>query len=213
MEQNLNDTAKTGAQNTEPQTAEPVWFSAPVPDYSLISAAKLNWKLQTHDLVFSWLTLVLGFLFMRYVLVYADGFFTTGFFLLLFFCGEIFLRKSGCKPKLPQQILGIVICLFTTVFSITASPLLHGLTFLFLVMAIVWRANAVGNGTAFVTRFFPFDMSDSLFAHPLRHYSAGPQAISDTVKKSAAATSVKMILLGLLITIPLVMLLVEWVLR
>lgn len=175
--------------NTPPQTA--------------FMLTKIHWKLQTHDLAFVWLALVLGFLFMRFVLVYADGFFTTGFFLLLHVCSNLYLRKAGCRPKLPHRLLGGIICAFSLVFSLTATPLLHGLCAVFLLLAIIWRTHAVCSGTRFVTRYFPFDLSESVFSEPMRCYDAGPQALSDSVKKSSAATTMKTILLGVLVTVPL----------
>lgn len=196
MNDNLNEQNGT----TAPQQPENViWLGMP-PAYV---QAKPVWKIQPHDRVFAWLSLMLGFLFVRFVLFYADGFFTTGFFLLLYLCSNLYIRKADCKPRLPHRLLGAVICVITPVFSITAAPLLHGLCTVFLLLAIIWRTHAVCNGTSFVTRYFSFDLSDSVFAEPMRHYSSGPQALADSVKQSAAATSVKTVVLGLLVTLPL----------
>ena len=156
-----------------------------------------------HDPVFAWILLPFGFLFSRFVLFRADGFFTTGFYLLLFLCGEIYLHKSGCKPKLPHIILGGILCAFSTVFSITASPLLHFLCFVFLTALFIWRVHSAAAGAGFVTRFLPFDLSESAFREPARHFSASPQAISYSVRKSPSAGTAKAILLGLLVTVPL----------
>lgn len=168
-----------------------------------VQPARKNRYFQPHDSLFARLSLVLGFLFVRYVAVYADGFLTTGFFLLLYFCSGIYIRKAGCKPKLPHHILGAVICAFSLVFSLTASPLLHGLCFVFLMLALIWRINAVCSGVSFVTRYFPFDLSETVCAEPLRHMDAAPQTLSASVKKSGTASAVKTVLLGLLVTIPL----------
>ena len=159
--------------------------------------------LQPYDGTFAKLSLLLGFLFMRYVVARADGFLTTGCFLLLYLCGEIYIRKSGCRPKLPHHILGAVICAFTLVFSLTASALLHGLCFVFLLLALTWRINAVCSGVPFVTRFFPFDLSETVCAAPIRHMDAAPKAISASAKKAESAAAVKTVLIGLLVTIPL----------
>ncbi len=164
---------------------------------------KKQWDLNLRDRVFAWITLPFGFLFARYVLLRADGFVTTAFFWLLFACTEIYLRKSGCKPKLPHRILGIIFCLFSTVFSITASPLLHGLCFIFLAAVLIWRTHAAAAGAGFVTRFMPFDLAESAFREPARHFGAAPQAMSYSIKKSPAASTVRTIVIGLLVTIPL----------
>lgn len=194
--------------NQAPQ--QPNYPPLPENSFLLNSAApyaqplsKKRWNLKAHDMIFAWLSLPLGFLFMRWVLVYADGFLTTLFFLLLYLCGEIFIRRAGCRPKLPHHVFGAVLCAFTLIFSLTASPLLHALDFVFLIFGMVWRIHAVCSDTNFVTHYFPFDLWDSVSAEPFRHYSAGPQALSDSVKKSSAASSVKTVLVGLLVTVPL----------
>ena len=205
MEQPVNNqtenTPQTPVQQNEP--ADSAFFGNAANPYIQPRRIRPEWKLQTYDLVFAWLSLVLGFLLMRYIVVYADGFVTTGCFLLLYLFSAVYIRKTGCKPKLPHHVLGIIICGFSTVFSLTANPLLHGLNFVFLLLAIIWRTHAVCGESAFVTRFFPFDLSESVFRRPAEHLSAGPQAISDSVKKSSAATNAKTVLLGLLVTIPL----------
>lgn len=195
----MNDLNEQNGAAAPQQPENVVWLGMPPTHVQ----AKPVWQMQSHDRVFVWLSLVLGFLFMRFVAFYADGFFTTGFFLLLYLCSSLYIRKTGCKPRLPHRLLGAVICVISLVFSITASPLLHGLCTVFLLLAMIWRTHAVCNGTWFVTRYFSFDLSDSVFAEPMRHYSAGPQALSDSVKRSSAATSVKTVLLGLLVTVPL----------
>ena len=150
----------------------PSVLEAPVYPYPQPAVQKKKWEFQPHDACFALLALLLGQLFARYALLYADGFFTTGCFLLLYLVSAIYIRKSGCKPHPMQHVLGAVICVFTLVFSLTASELLHGLCFVFLIAAIVWRTHAVCGGKGFVTRFFPIDLADSLLAKPVSHLSA-----------------------------------------
>lgn len=176
-----------------------------IPDAVPSAAQQQNPRFQflKHDPAFAWLLLPLGFLFSRYVLFKADGFLTTGFFLLLFLMTEIYLRRSGCRPKLPHHILGVLFCLFSTVFSITASALLHGLCFIFLSAVLIWRTHSVAADAGFVTRFMPFDMAESAFREPARHFGAAPQAMSDSLRHSETAGTVKTVLIGLLVTVPL----------
>ena len=185
--------------NSAEQTPE----AQTVPSVVYVKPVKKVWPVKKQDAPFAWLMLLFGFLFMRYVLVYADGFVTTAFYLLLFAASEIYIRKSGCKPRFPHHILGVIICAFSTVFSLSASELLHGLCFIFVSAALVWRTHSVCSGAGFVTRFFPYDLSSSIFRMPVQHAGAAPQAISESVKKSGTATAVKNILFGLLVTIPL----------
>lgn len=184
-----------------PQT--PSVLQAPVYPYPQTAVQKKQWDFQPHDAVFALLALLLGLLFARYALLYADGFFTTGCFLLLYLVSAVYIRKSGYKPRPVQHVLGAVICAFTLVFSLSASPLLHGLCFVFLTAAIVWRTHAVCGGKGFVTRFFPIDLADSLLAKPFGHFTAAPHAVAAPMKKNSAATAVKTVVIGLLVTIPL----------
>ncbi len=188
--------------NAAEQSAEPQSIPA-APSVVYVKPEKKIWQVRPYDAVFAWIMLLCGFLFMRYVLVYADGFVTTAFYLLLFAVSEIYIRKSGCKPRLPHHILGAVICAFSMVFSLTASRILHGLCFVFVSAALIWRTHAVCSGAGFVTRFFHYDLCSRIFRMPVQHAGAAPQAISESVKKSGSATAAKTILFGLLITVPL----------
>lgn len=191
--------------NQSPQTALPensFILNTAVPSAQTVPS-KNKWDLKPHDMVFAFITMILGFLFARWVIIYADGFQTTGFFLLLYLCGEIFIRRSGCKPKLTHHILGAVLCGFTLIFSLTASILLHGLTFVFLCCGMTWRIHAVCSDTGFVTRYFPFDLWECISEEPFRHFDACPKALAMAVRKSSTANAVKTVLLGLLVTVPL----------
>lgn len=176
--------------------------SMPLPQ-DTFRAPAYNRVTQPHDSVFSWLALIFGFLLMRYVVFIADGILTTLLFLLLYAFSAVYIRKSGCKPRLPHRILGAVICIFSCSFSLTASPILHGLCFWFLFPAIIWRTHSVCGGAGFVTRFFPLDLCDSLIQKPFQNFTAGPQTISVSMKKSSTASSAKTVLIGLLVTVPL----------
>lgn len=195
----IPETPTASAVQTVPEA--PVIPAAPTVIYT--KPLKKEWPVKKHDAAFAWLMMLFGFLFMRYVLVYADGFVTTAFFLLLFGASEIYIRKSGCRPKLPHHILGLIICAFSTVFSLTASALLHGLCFVFITAMLIWRTHSVCSGAGFVTRFLPFDLCSRIFRAPAQHAGAGPQAVSESVKRSGTATAVKTILVGLLVTVPL----------
>jgi len=197
-ELNQNPTPVIPPVQTFPPPADPPFYSP----YAQ-PVVKPPRTFRKHDSVFAWLSILLGFLFMRYVTVYADGFVTTGVFLLVFCVCAVYVRKCGCKPTVSHWILGAMICAFSAVFSLTASALLHGLCFVFLVTAQVWWVHAVCNGTAFVTRFFPLDLTDTLAVESFAEFPAAPAAISASVKKSESAKTARTVLLGLLITVPL----------
>ena len=75
-------------------------------------AIRPKWFLQSYDRIFAWLMLPAGFLFVRYILFYADGLHTTVLFLLMHLAGSIYIRKTGSRPRLMHRLLGAVICEF-----------------------------------------------------------------------------------------------------
>lgn len=186
---------------------KPAAAVCPAEDYSFTYVPKAPhapaFDIQAHDSLFAWLSLIFGFLFVRFVAVYADGFVTTGVFLLLHTACMIYMKKSGCKILPVHRLMSAVIIAFSFVFSITASALLHGLNFVFLMCAQVWQVTAIGSGTGFVTRFLPYDLSDSALEAPFRCFGAGKQAMSESVRRSNSASAVKTVLIGLLVTFPL----------
>ncbi|MCQ2407393.1 MAG: DUF4173 domain-containing protein [Oscillospiraceae bacterium] len=162
-----------------------------------------KWILQSYDRIFAWLMLPAGFLFVRYVLFYADGLHTTVLFLLMHLAGSIYIRKTGSRPQRMHRILSLIICIFALSFPLTASPLLHGLCAAFLIPAMIWRVHSVCGGLPAVTQYFPFDLGESLLSDPMFYYSAGAQSLSESGKRSRTAGAVRTALLGLLLMIPL----------
>lgn len=175
----------------------------PVVTIPKTTAEKSKFEFQPHDTVFAWLAAILGVLMMRYVVFVADGFPATLCFWLLYWLSARYIRKNGCKPRPSQRIFGAVICVFALSFSLTASPFLHGLCFWFLMPAIFWRTHAICGGAGFVTRFFPLDLFHSIIQLSGQQFTAAPQAITTTAKKSSVLSTVKTVLIGMLVTIPL----------
>ena len=172
------------------------------PGIPLPQTERKTYNLSPYDGIFAWLSLPAGFLFVRYIVCMADGFLTTAFFLLAYLFCQIYLKCAGCKKSLPHRMLGAVICLFSISFSLTASPLLHGLCFAFLVPAMLWQLTAVRWGKGFVTRYFPLDLRDTVF-HSSVQTGAAAAAIGESVRSSRFAGTAKTVLLGVLFTVPL----------
>lgn len=155
---------------------------------------------QPHDALAAAGCMVLGFLFVRYLLFLTDGFVTSAVFLLMFFCTLWYHRKCGYKTMAGHKLLGGVICLFACSFSITASPLLHTLTAVFLIMAMCWYHYAVAHGHSRIPRFFFFYLTG---LHTMDEFGAGYEIIGKSLKNSKTGSKVRMIALGLSISLPL----------
>ncbi|MBQ3842700.1 MAG: DUF4173 domain-containing protein [Ruminiclostridium sp.] len=183
--ENENVMTMPGAAPAVPQTA----YEAPKPE------------IKRHDGVFVWVTLLLGFMIIRYCFFNTNGFFTTAAFLLTFVCSAVYLLMSGLRPTVRQWISGGVICLFTVVFSITASGLLHVLDFLFLAAMQFWWVQAVCIKARFVTRYFGFDLMRTVFAQPFFDFFGGFRALRSGNGKGSGA--VRTVIVGLCATVPL----------
>ncbi len=159
-------------------------------------------EIRKHDGVFVWLALLLGFMVMRYCFFNTNGFFTTAAFLLTFACSAAYLLVSGLRPTARQWVSAGILCVFTSVFSITASGLLHVLCFLFLTAFQFWWVQAVCIKARFVTRYFGFDLARTVFAQPFFSFGDAFRAIraGKGGKHSAAAVTV---IAGIAVTVPL----------
>ena len=166
-------------------------FSAPVP------------VIRPFDAVFAGISVLLGFLVMRYAFCSFDGMFTTITTLLIFAVSVIYVKKCGLSPALPQWIMGIVLCAFSLVYSITASELIHGLCFIFVTALQFWWVEAVCIKARFVTRFFPFDLLRTVFIQPFMDFGGAGRAVSSAMKNSEKAKNVKYIIAGLAAALPL----------
>lgn len=177
----------------------------PAPTFTYIDCrpAKKQFAASPHDSVFAWVSMALGFLFVRYTFTCADGFVTTASFILLHLFCVLYLKKSGCRLLLPQRILSLVIYAVGMMFSLSASPVLHGMCFWFLLFAQAWQVTAAGCGIPFVSRYFLQDACSAVLKEPFSNMGAAPSGISASVKKSGTASAVKSVVIGLLVTVPL----------
>ncbi|MDD5946683.1 MAG: DUF4173 domain-containing protein [Oscillospiraceae bacterium] len=158
---------------------------------------------QPHDALAAIGCMVLGFLLVRYLLFNTDGFVTSAVFLLMFFCTLWYHRKCGYKALAGHRLLGSVICLFACSFSVTASPLPHTLTAVFLIIAMCWYHYAVAHGHSRIPRFFFFYLTG---LHTMDEFSAGYEIVGKSLKNSKVGSKVRIIVVGLLISLPLTLL-------
>lgn len=178
-------------------------YIASQPASTFQPVTKREWEFQKHDTLFGILSIPFGFLFMRYIVCKTDGFQTTLIFLLFLLGGICYLHKAGYRQNAKQRILGGILAMFTLVFSITASPILHGLNFVFLMAAIPWYLRAVTIGCNFVTRFLPSDITKPLLIYAWSEFGAASHAMGHSLKKTKSGKNVLIAAGGLLLTIPL----------
>ncbi len=173
-------------------------LSTAQPNPPVITKPQRNF--QPHDAISAVGCMVLGFLFARYLVVLPDGFVTSAVFLLMFFCTLWYHHKCGYKTQVGQKVLAVVICLFACSFSVTASPLLHTFTAVFLIIAMCWYHYAVAHGHNRIPRFFFFYLTR---LHIMDEFGAGYEVIGKRLKNSKVGSKLRMICISLLISLPL----------
>lgn len=159
-----------------------------------------------YDAIAAVFCLLLGFLFTHYVLFRPNGYAASAYYLLLLLSEAFYLRKSGYQIKPGQVIQAAVICLFALSFSLTDSPKLHKLSFLFLTAALAWWIFSVTHGHSFVTRYFGFHLPAAMLTHPIEELGAAPQAIANSIREPKRAAITKTICIGLAASLPLTIL-------
>ncbi len=159
--------------------------------------------IRPHDCVFVWISLVLGFLAVRYGIYNQNGFITTAVSLAIFACSCVYVLKSGQHPTVRQWLLGGVICVFSFVYSLTSSVLLHALCFVFLIAAQCWWVQAIAIKARFVTRFFMFDLIRTVLVQPLRDIGSAPRSMKASLHGSRKALAVRNAMIGIIVMIPL----------
>ena len=174
-----------------------------VPANAVPANAAPKTEIRPLDTVFVWLALVLGFLIVRYAVFSPNGFITTAASLLIFACSSMYVIKAGERPTVRQWLLGAVICVFSLVFSFTASTLLHVLCFIFLLAMQFWWVQAVAVRARFVTRYFMSDLLRTIVFQPLFDISAAPRAMHAALKGSEKVNAVRNAILGIIFTVPL----------
>lgn len=166
-------------------------------------ADRIPRNFRPHDAVSAVACMLFGFLTVRYLIVSADGFATTALFLLMFLCAVWYHRKCGYRAHAGQKLQGGIICLFSLSFSLTDSSLLHTLTAVFLIGALVWYHYAVSRNHGCIPRFFAFHLRNAILSHPLNEMGAAAEVIGKTMRGSKAGSAVRMVFLGLFLSLPL----------
>lgn len=153
--------------------------------------------------IFAFIMLVLGYCFVRFVLWNVTGILTTLFFAGTTFICWFYLKKSGYKLNTYNKVIFILLLLFSTVFSITDNGFIKFLDALFLIMTGTYWVYSVSKENKTTERFFFFDLVKATLVMPFASIGKSPKAIIDSANKSKSSNNIKLILLGLVITIPL----------
>ncbi len=165
--------------------------------------APLQRSFRRHDGIAAGVCMLLGFLTVRYLLFLPDGFATTALFLLMFFCAVWYHRKCGFAYMASHRLQGGVICLFSLSFSLTDNGLLHTLAAFYLIAALTWLHYSAAHGLQCTPRFLFFHLNSLLLNYSVDELGTGYKAIGQSCRSSKTGNAVRIILLGLLLSLPL----------
>ena len=155
------------------------------------------------DSVISAVVMIAAFCFIRYVLFHAMGFITTGIFAAFITAAMIYLRKKGCEFSGFNKLLTVILYVFSIVFSITANDFIKVLDAMFLFGAGAYMIYSVGAGNSTLEKFLPFAMVKAIFEYPFANFGAQGRVTSDVISDSKIGKNIRLIVLGLIVTIPL----------
>lgn len=153
--------------------------------------------------IFSAVVMITAFCFVRFVLFHATGFITTGIFIAFITAAIIYLRSKKCEFSRFNKLLTATLYVFSIVFSITANNFIKTLDAMFLFIAGAYMVYSVGAGSKTIEKFLPFAMAKAIFEYPFASFGVQGKITSDTVSDSETGKNIKLMLIGLVITIPL----------
>jgi hypothetical protein len=157
------------------------------------------------ETVYSFVTFVLAFLFLRFTVCFPTGYITTAVFWLITSVIIMFMKRSGKSFTAHTRLTAVLLYLFSTVFSITANGFIKLLDTVFLVVLCVYFAYQLGSDceNQKLSRFLPFVIVQSAISYPFAHFDRQPDAVSQAVKKGRFGKNVGLAAAGLAAAVPL----------
>lgn len=168
-----------------------------------VKAEKKEVNFSVAECTCSIVILVLSLGFVRFVLYNTSGFLSTGIFAAIITAAIVFMKKSEVKFTKFNCVLAAVMYLFSTVYSITDNVLIEFLDTVFLLSGIGYFVYSTAHGKKTLERFLPFALVKAVFEYPFANFSFEFKAVNASVRSSKFGSNFKMIITGLLVTIPL----------
>lgn len=155
------------------------------------------------ECVSSILILLISLGFVRFVIYNTSGFLATAVFAAIITVAVIFMKKSDVKFTKFNCVLAAVLYLFSTVYSITDNVLIEFLDTLFLISGTGYFVYSTALGKKMLERFLPFALIKAVLEYPFANFSYEFKAVNSSVRSSKFGSNLKMVIIGLLVTIPL----------
>lgn len=174
-----------------------------VDNWCAVVQCKEKTDFSKHEKIFAFAVIAFSFFFVHLALWNASGFFTTALYIVIITSSIVFLRKSGCIIQGVNKALAVVLYLFSFVFSVTANPLIKFLDIVFLLVAGAYFVYNVSQSSTKIGRYLPFELVKTVVEAPFMSFTKGCEAVNHSVRKTKFGPTIKLIIIGLVIAIPL----------
>lgn len=155
------------------------------------------------ECILSVITFFLALGYTRFVIFNTAGFISTALYIAIIAAAIIYLKCKKFAFSRFSIALAAVLCLFSFVFSITANNFIKLLDAIFLFAGGAYFVYSVTAGKKDIERFLPYAMGKAVFEYPFSGFGAQFRITADAMGKSKFGSSLKMVILGLVLTIPL----------
>ncbi len=155
------------------------------------------------EVIMSAVSFLAAFCIVRYAMYNAMGFITTGVFIGIITASIIYMKVRGCTFTAFNKLTAAVLYVFCFVFSITSNDFIKELAALFIFGTGAYMVYSVSAGSRGVERYLPFAMCKAIFEYPFSHFGKQAAITQDHISKSKAGSNAKLIIIGLLLTVPL----------
>lgn len=161
-----------------------------------------NLEFKKEDYILSFITVILAFGFVKFVLFNATGFITTALYILIISSVIVFLKKKKFSFLGLNKFIAVILYLFSFVFSITDNHFIKVLDVIFLFGTGAYFIYSVTAQKKSIERFLPFAVMKSLFEYPFSKFGTQPKILKSGLKKSQTGKNILLIITGLVITVP-----------
>lgn len=155
------------------------------------------------ECIISVLVALISFGFIRFVVLNTTGFITTLLYLVIITTVIIYLKLKKFNISKVNKLIAVTLYLFSFTYSLTANDFIKTLNTVFLFFSGAYFIYSVTANKDSIERFLPFAIIKSIFEYPFSKFSTQFAITKEVTKQSKFGTNLKMIILGLLLTIPL----------
>ncbi len=159
------------------------------------------------EYVLSIVSLILGFLYVKFAMFNCTGYFTTIVYSLVLTTIVVYLKSNNCIFSKHRVFKLILLYLFNTIFSITNDNTIKGLASIFLVIEYTYIVYSLNNSSP---KYYLQAHIKALFKYPFDRFFKCPKALMQCIlikdDNNRVKKNIYYIFVGLLITAPVTLL-------